>query len=398
MEKELLDKINAALDKALEDLQANPDFIFENELERLKFEHGEPKELKNWKKLQKCVVEGCSNKSISKSHTIQKSSSIKELAENSHVLTPSFNRKTGEMEMLSIGVNEASTFPGYCSKHESLFSEFENVKEFKTGEHMGLQLYRTVCREIVIKEHQKKAFEDIKKRYLKFRDKMMTDAIIANLDEETLNTPTLEFKNFTVKSNDARLNILKHQIKSAEDTLNSFLYPYRDAILNDLKKNKLQKVAYVAINFNQQIPIALAGKGNFYFKGKNVDVIMNILPIKDNTYIFFSTLKKHTEALKLFMSQMGNPLKMFCVIESCIIHGTDHWFIKPSVWNEIKPDLQRKILNSINDNKYCIADSFQMTIFNELKQTYFDLADKQPNIPSDVAQLITFEKEKSTMK
>jgi hypothetical protein len=398
MNKNLLDKINAAMDKALEDFQANPDFIFDNELERLKYEFGEPKELKNWKKLQKCIVQGCDKKSIVKSHTIQKSSSIKELSENGHILTPNFNRKTGEMEMLSNGVNEASTFPGYCSEHESLFSEFENLKDFKTGEHMGLQLYRTICREIVINEYQIRTFEDIRKRYIKFRNKMMTNAIIANLDEETLNTPTLKLNEFTVKSNDARLKIIKRQIKSSKNNLSSFLYPYRDAILNDLKKKKFQKVAYVARKFNQQIPIALAGKGNFYYKTKNVDIIMNILPIKNSTYIFYSTLKKNTKALDLFMSQMENPLKMMCVVESCLIHGSDHWFIKPSVWNKIKPDLQQKILDSINDDKYSIADDFEMTILNDLKQTYFDLAEKQVNIPNDVAELIATEKEKLSTK
>lgn len=397
MEKKLLDKINAAIDKALEDFQSNPDFIFDNELERLKYKHNEPKELKNWKKRRKCIVDGCNNKSIEKSHTIQKSSSIKELAENSHVLTPNFNLKTGEMEMLSIGINEASTFPGYCLEHENLFSEFENIKDFKTGEHMGLQLYRTVCREIVINEYQKKTLEDIQKRYIEFRDKMMREAIIANLDEETLNTPTLEFKNFSVKNDDARLKIAKRQIKSAENNLRDFLYPYRDAILNDLKKKKFQKIAYVAITFNQQIPIALAGKGNFYYKNKYVDVIMNILPHKENTFIFFSCLKKHTEALKLFMNQFENPLKIMCVIESCMIHGSDHWFIKPSIWNKIKPDSQQKILDSINDDKFCIADNFEMTILNDLKQIYFDLAENQTEIPNDVMELIISEKTKSTI-
>lgn len=398
MNKKLLDKINAAMHKATEDFQANPGFIFENELERLKYEFGEPKELKNWKKLQKCIVQGCNKKSIVKSHTIQKSSSIKELSENGHILSPNFNKKTGEMEMLSIGVNEASTFPGYCSEHESLFSEFENLKNFKTGEHMGLQLYRTICREIVINEYQIRTFKDIRKRYIKFRNKMMTNAIIANLDEETLNTPTLKLNEFTVKSNDARLKIIKRQIKSSKDNLSSFLYPYRDAILNDLKKKKFQKVAYVARKFNQQIPIALSGKGNFYYKNKNVDIIMNILPVKNSTYIFFSSLKKHTKPLELFMSQMENPLKMMCIIESCLIHGSDHWFIKPSVWNKIKPDLQQKILDSINDDKYSIADGFEMTILNDLKQTYFDLAEKQVKIPNDVAELIATEKEKLSTK
>jgi hypothetical protein len=89
---------------------------------------------------------------------------------------------------------------------------------------------------------------------------------------------------------------------------------------------------------------------------------------------------------------------MFTVIESCIIHGSDHWFIKPSVWNEIELEFKKKILDSINDEKFCIADEFRMTILNNLKQNYFDLADKQLNIPIDVAQLIAVEKEKSTMK
>lgn len=396
MKKELLDKIKAAIDKALEDFQSNPNFVFENELERIKFKHNDPKELKNWKRRQKCIVEGCNNRSIEKSHTIQKSSSIKQLSEESHVLTPNFNMKTGNMEMLSIGINEASTFPGFCSEHENLFSEFENLKDFKNGEHMGLQLYRTACREIVVKEYQKKSFEDFRKRYIEFRDKMMRNAIISNLDEETLNTPTLEFKKFSVQSDDSRLKTAKRQIKLAEDNLKNFLYPYRDAVLNDLKKKKFQKIAYVAINFDQQIPIALAGRGNFYYKNKSVDVIMNILPHKNNTYIFFSTLKKYNEALKLFVSQFENPLKMMCAIESCMIHGSDHWFIKPSVWKKIKLDSQQKILDAINDDRYCIADDFEMTILNDLKQVYFDLEINKTDIPTNVLELISIEKKKST--
>ena len=85
-------------------------------------------------------------------------------------------------------------------------------------------------------------------------------------------------------------------------------------------------------------------------------------------------------------------------IESCIIHGSDHWFIKPSIWNRINEDSQQRILDSINDDKYNIANKFKMTIFNDLKQTYFDLADKEVTIPDDVAELIRGEKEKSTLK
>jgi len=89
---------------------------------------------------------------------------------------------------------------------------------------------------------------------------------------------------------------------------------------------------------------------------------------------------------------------MMNAIESCMIHGSDHWFIKPSIWNKIDKDFQQEILDSINDDGYNIADDFKMTILNDLKQTYFDLANKEVSIPNDVAELIETEKEKSTSK
>ena len=140
MDNEIRKKIEYAMDKAMEDYRNDENIIFDNSKEQLKYKYEGINQLKKWKKKQTCIVRSCNNKSIERSHTIQKSGSIKIISENGHVLTPKLNSVTGEMELVQIGINEASTFPGYCSEHEKLFEGFENLKDIKTGEHLGLQL------------------------------------------------------------------------------------------------------------------------------------------------------------------------------------------------------------------------------------------------------------------
>ena len=86
--------------------------------------------------------DGCTNTSIPRSNTISLSSSIRLIAEHNHVVTTQF--REGVVELVSVGVREASTFPGFCDEHEALFSDFETKKQMTTAEHFGLQAFHTV--------------------------------------------------------------------------------------------------------------------------------------------------------------------------------------------------------------------------------------------------------------
>jgi hypothetical protein len=398
MEEEILNAINKAIDDAMREFLDAPDTIFNNKREQLIYKFSAINELKNWKKNKTCVIKGCSNKSIENSHTIQKSGLIKQISVNGHVLFPSLNSNTGEMEMVKVGINEASTFPGYCSTHESIFHSFERTKDFKNGEHLGLQLYRTVCREIVINENHLKELETLVVRYKDFRNKKIRESIINKLDSKIVNTPTLKIGSFEIKNDDYRLKEVNKFKKEITRYLNDFLYKYQDAVLADLKGRNFSRIAYVAISFDREIPVALAGRGNFYLKERGVEVILNVLPLEDKTFIFISTLKEFETELKCYMKQFVNPLQIVSAVESWMIHGSDHWFIKPSIWQAIDSKYQKIILNQILDDNYNIGNNLNWTIFNDLKLESIKLMETNyEKLNSLLIQLLDNEKRKLTL-
>jgi len=403
MDNELLARIEIAMDKAMEGFLADEDSIFNNYKEQKKLKYSVVKQFKNWKKTQTCIVRNCNNKSIERSHTIQKSSSIKEISENGHVLAPRFNYDTGKMEMTNLGINQASTFPGYCSEHENLFVEFENRKDFESEEHLALQLYRTICREIVINEYHLDKNKYLHNSYLEYRDKKIGESIIDDLGAENIQSLNFSVENFKFKSNDSKIKSLKEQRIELERYLNEFLFKMNEAVQNDIKKGKFQKIECIPILINFKIPVALAGRGNFYSKrtsnskSKLIEFIFNVLPLEGKTYILISTLKKYTIELRSYISQFKHPLQLLCLIERWMIYGSDHWFIGPSVWNKLNTNYQSKILESILDDNYNIGHVCKLSIFNDIKNEcllFFEEHDKE--VPDFLRSIINEEKEKIT--
>lgn len=400
MDKALKEKIEAAIDRAMLDFRENEDSIFFNKKDQLKYQFSVEKEMRNWKKNQKCIVKGCNNKSIERSHTIQKSNSLKLISENGHVLMPKM-LNLEEVGIMQIGINEASTFPGYCKDHERLFEGFENIKDFISNEHLGLQIYRTICREIVLNENNLKNIGLIKTRYLEFRSKKIGESVLANLGTEALD-PNLKFVDFKFKGLDYRLKMAKDREKTTSEYLNNFLYKIHDGILNDLKKQKFQKTAFVAIRVDQIIPVAVAGRGNFHIKLKgkikNVEIIFNVLPTANGTYIFVSALRKFKEEIEVYMSQCKHPLLVINLVENWMIHGSDHWFIKPSVWYCINKEAQSKILNEILNYDFNIGKEISLTIFNEIKLDIIRIMElNYSKLSPDAINLLRIEKNKITL-
>lgn len=135
---------------------------------------------KKWEKPRGCIYEGCQQPSIKRSHTIQKSGPLSLIAENRHVLQPCFTRK-GKIEMVSVGLNKASVFPGFCIKHEKLFDNFETSKKLDTDRDVVLQCYRTVCRELFRLEFEIEFLENGLEEYIRFREEYVAKRI-ADLD------------------------------------------------------------------------------------------------------------------------------------------------------------------------------------------------------------------------
>ncbi len=101
--------------------------------------------------------ENCSGK-IVKAHTIQRNGGLTKIAQEGHVYTAMSEitnvfKNDGIINPRKIGINEASTFTGFCGKHDNeIFKPIEN-DPFKVCEEYAFLLgYRALCREYYAKE------------------------------------------------------------------------------------------------------------------------------------------------------------------------------------------------------------------------------------------------------
>lgn len=105
------------------------------------------------------VSDPCSS-TITKAHTIQKKGGLAAIAEAGHVLTVKPTMKDlieteGNPSPRKIGVNNASVFPGFCSKHDdSIFKPIEGKSLSLTNDTAFLFSYRAIAYERFAKEAQ----------------------------------------------------------------------------------------------------------------------------------------------------------------------------------------------------------------------------------------------------
>lgn len=90
-------------------------------------------------------------------HSIQKSGALTEIAKDGHILQLSsdvrFLKESGKLGVSKVGINKASTFLGFCAKHDNeLFESIDNFVLEPTKYQISLYAYRSLCRELYIKE------------------------------------------------------------------------------------------------------------------------------------------------------------------------------------------------------------------------------------------------------
>lgn len=366
---EIIAKFTIALDKAMEAFHENEDMIFDNETLTNKFRY-DSKYMKtlSWEKSYTCMYRGCSEKAIRASHTIQRSTSLLNIAENKHVLSPGFDYRRRDFVLSSVGVNEASTFPGFCTDHEQIFSKFEDKKDFVDEQDFRLQIYRTICREIV--ENNRSLTSNIywKDHYIKFRDETLNELI--KKEAVLLDVDLKYLKSLIHTYDDSRVKYLVNRINASKQYL-STLDLLHDAVFNDLKKKKVQKIFFEVIGMDWVIPCSLAGKGGIVVKTKSkvavVDIILNVLSYEDKTYVILATHHKNKTHLKSYINRYKHhPLTMITMVESWMLYGSDHWFIKPSVWRNLNEGVQKELFQEMLSDKNIDAVSPHF-IFNQLR-------------------------------
>ncbi|CCF10205.1 YecA family protein [Pantoea ananatis] len=234
--------------------------------------------LKKFTNVNKCSVpdklqKECKNR-IVKAHTLSKGNSLKEIAHEGHVLgikhgLKGVEKDNGNIRLERIGINQASTFTGFCSYHDKeLFSVIEDKPFIESQQQCTMLAYRPLMREVYVKEANYEIMEESRNfdRGLDFKDQLLWAQISAeNIKGSKLALQDLNYiKNKVERSIERRVfDELKHLIIRLENVPKIMACgihaPIVDIFGVDVQEINLQeniRPAYMTTNL-----IALDGKG-----------------------------------------------------------------------------------------------------------------------------------------
>lgn len=282
--------------------------------------------------------EGCAGRAI-QSHTLQRNGGLAKLADASnHVLTTKFNfdaiaKAQGNPGPVRIGLRKASTFPGFCSKHDAeFFGPIENETLDVTADAAFRFAFRSISLEHFNKLKSLELLDDLRRKADAGRSRLEQLAIQSFLSDA----------------------MLGHE-KGLDDT-SSTKSAYDASYCSGLFAKEIH---YRAIWFDGIIPIAasFAFIPEFDFAGKRLQSLMdfsrklehitvNITAFGNRTLLLFAWLGSSDGYAKSFVDsfltlpkeEMSNTLVWSC------FELAENLYISPEWW-ELLPSAQKNKLN-----------------------------------------------------
>ena len=329
--------------------------LFASDAEHKKTFHGEAAQaVRDWRRSSVCMFPGCDQRTITASHTLQRAGPISPLLEDDHVLTPRSYK--GRLSMVKIGGAEASTFPGYCAGHESAFSSFERARRIRSETDLALQVFRSLCREIRRKEFDLARLET---RVADLHARLSRDV------EHEARRLGVEFSTFTYQG--MNLNLAEDYIEEAAGTL-AELQALHAAHYPAVEQSGPTALEGTAFEIELPFPVALSGMTDLHLPDRTVMCLLGVIPQDTGTLIFMVGPPGSQDRINGQLEHKTARLPLIDMIERWMIRGTDHWFIKPSVWRAIPAARQRALLAEMQKTSHGIGTPLTLSIFDDMRR------------------------------
>lgn len=280
----------------------------------------------------------CTNKII-KAHTVSKSSSLKEISVDGHVLSfysnAMENIKTGKLCPTKIGINKASTFSGFCSHHDkTLFAPIEDKPFSINSEHCFLVAYRAVSSEVYVKSGAAKVFHDIK-----------------GFDKGLPQNLQIAFQKFAGSFYDGN-DLTKKDLAYIKGKL--------DMMFIEEKVSQLKHVV-----FELERPPAIMGSAivapKFGFDGKSIQrlsqnvkdipdyIVINSFSNTEKGYIVLSWLQEHTATAHKLIKQFTEKNLTSDHLAIFMISLIENVYMHPAWWVSLESKLQKYVCDVFSD-------------------------------------------------
>lgn len=370
-------EIDDAIDAALAAYLADYLVVYSDDEVRLRLKHAHLKdEQRNWDRSHVCMYPDCNRDSIKRSHTIPRGT-LRLIAEDGHLVAPRVDQSEGCIVVEKIGINRASIFPGFCAEHENIFQQFESSKKLSQPVDFALQIYRTICRELVKGEHTQKYLEITLSVFKEMRDEWFREEIQKNLGKCFVLPEGYHVHNVEINVNDVVREgelALQGAKEGTEGLRRRFLDPFVEAM-----GSLSLKMPIVHLESSSRFPVALSGRGNFHIehagtssKTSDIIAILNVTPREDGTDVFLAVSEEDEGALQSYLGnfeRMAGPKDwLLCMVESWMLNGSDHWFMTPSAWEYLDSESKARALSNILSDEQSVGELPQVPILDAARR------------------------------
>lgn len=273
----------------------------------------------------KCFESKCQKTAIN-SHSQSLSNSLKNIAENGHLIkcAPQFfikeNDSIDDIFFQKIGINIASTFKGFCNMHDGQY--FKNV-------------------DIISKEN--------------FNKKILTELSFRTFAyEERIKEKMYGILDFVIRecSNYIDLEPMQLTCKGIKNHLNLTKPYYMKKYIEVFKSQDYKDIYGLVFILNKTLPISCSTSFNPTFINNSMDVakinidkpvdliFFTIIPQCNNTLVIFTCFKEQKKLLESF-------IKTISTIENIVFNHCEEVLMNPTFYYSLSYKLKRNIINGL---------------------------------------------------
>jgi hypothetical protein len=272
------------------------------------------------KKKYCCLFPGCNEKAI-RSHAIQRASCIEALAENGVVYTmeQSFSSMmamtaaTDPLDVVEVGVNNASVFKGYCPAHDSQLFASAEVTNRGRNNAMAISLH-------------------LRAGSVEYCRKRQVADFCRKLSELT-SVPEIRSLNLEIAERHERfLNIFKHK--------------YLGSIFNLIFGCDVDAIEYFAIPFSRNFQVSCCGVFN-ETDALDSRIGFNFISYAEMSILVLTTFKVVKHYLDSFLARYDLPQKCEKLVNDIAFAKCEEPLISPQLWRSLSEDEKLEVRLSL---------------------------------------------------